>query len=39
MGMKGYKGFNEKFQCTPEGKVFQYEVGRNTSMKVMLFGA
>ena len=28
MGMKGYKGFNEKFQCTPEGKVFQYEVGK-----------
>ena len=26
--MKGYKGFNEKFQCTPEGKVFQYEVGK-----------
>jgi hypothetical protein len=28
MGMKGYKGFNEKFQCTPGGKVFQYEVGK-----------
>jgi hypothetical protein len=26
--MKGYKGFNDKFQCTPEGKVFQYEVGK-----------
>jgi len=26
--MKGYKGFNEKFQCTPDGKVFQYEVGK-----------
>lgn len=26
--MKGYKGFNEKFQCTPGGKVFQYEVGK-----------
>jgi len=29
--MKGYKGFNEKFQCTPEGKVFQYEVGKEYS--------
>ena len=28
MGMKGYKGFNENFQCTPNGKVFQYEVGK-----------
>ena len=26
--MKGYKGFNDKLQCTPEGKVFQYEVGK-----------
>jgi hypothetical protein len=26
--MKGYKGFNEKLQCTPDGKVFQYEVGK-----------
>ena len=25
--MKGYKGFNEKLQCTPGGKVFQYEIG------------
>jgi len=26
--MKGYKGFNEKLQCTPDNKVFQYEVGK-----------
>src|ERR1035437_9432390 len=26
--MKGYKGFNSKLQCTPVGKVFQYEVGK-----------
>ena len=26
--MKGYKGFNEKLQCTPDGTVFQYEVGK-----------
>jgi hypothetical protein len=25
--MKGYKGFNNKLQCTPNGKAFQYEVG------------
>ena len=25
--MKGYKGFNAKLQCTPRGKVFQYEIG------------
>ena len=25
--MKGYKGFNAKLQCTPSGKVFQYEIG------------
>jgi hypothetical protein len=26
--MKGYKGFNNKLQCTPNGKAFQYEVGK-----------
>ena len=26
--IKAYKGFNEKLQCAPEGKVFQYEVGK-----------
>ncbi len=26
--MKAYKGFNNKLQCTPEGKVFQYEIGK-----------
>lgn len=26
--MKGFKGFNSKLQCTPEGKCFQYEVGK-----------
>jgi hypothetical protein len=26
--MKGYKAFNDKFQCTSEGKIFQYEVGK-----------
>jgi hypothetical protein len=26
--MKGYKGFNNKLQCAPEGKVFQYEIGK-----------
>ena len=25
--MKGYKGFNEKLQCTPNGEIFQYEIG------------
>lgn len=25
--MKAYKGFNKDLQCTPGGKVFQYEVG------------
>ncbi|OQA09838.1 MAG: Collagen triple helix repeat (20 copies) [bacterium ADurb.Bin374] len=24
----GFKGFNDKLQCTPGGKVFQYEVGK-----------
>jgi len=24
----GVKGFNNKLQCTPEGKVFQYEIGK-----------
>ena len=23
-----YKGFNSKLQCTPNGKVYQYEVGK-----------
>lgn len=26
--IQGYKGFNSKLQCTPGGKVFQYEVGK-----------
>lgn len=26
--MKCYKGFNDKLQCTPDGEVFQYEVGK-----------
>ena len=26
--MKGYKGFNAKLQCAPNGKVFQYEIGK-----------
>ena len=26
--MKGYKGFNDKLQCSPNGKPFQYEVGK-----------
>ena len=26
--MKGFKGFNSKLQCTPNGKVFQYEIGK-----------
>ncbi|MGI0135177.1 MAG: DUF7666 domain-containing protein, partial [Candidatus Micrarchaeaceae archaeon] len=25
----GFKGFNEYLQCTPEGKIFQYEVGKS----------
>ena len=29
--VKGYKGFNEKLQCTPNGKVFQYEIGKEYS--------
>lgn len=27
--MKAYKGFNQKLQCTPDGKVYQYEIGRD----------
>ena len=26
--IKAYKGFNDKLQCTPNGKNFQYEVGK-----------
>jgi hypothetical protein len=26
--MKAYKGFNSKLQCTPNGKQFQYEIGK-----------
>ena len=26
--MKGYKGFNSKLQCTTNGNVFQYEIGK-----------
>ena len=26
--MKAYKGFNEKLQCKPNGKPFQYEIGK-----------
>ena len=26
--MKAYKGFNEKLQCNPNGKPFQYEIGK-----------
>src|ERR1700761_5174408 len=26
--MKGYKGFNKQLQCTPNGKPFQYEIGK-----------
>ena len=26
--MKGYKGFNSKMQCVPDGKPFQYKVGK-----------
>ena len=29
--MKGYKGFNKDLQCTPSGKVFQYEIGKEYS--------
>ena len=29
--MKGYKGFNDKLQCSPNGKTFQYEVGKTYS--------
>src|SRR5208282_529642 len=32
--MKGYKGFNDKLQCTPKGgKVFQYELGKDYKHK------
>ena len=31
--MKGYKGFNAKLQCTPSGKVFQYEIGTTYTLK------
>jgi hypothetical protein len=26
--MKAFKGFNKDLQCTPDGKVFQYEIGK-----------
>ena len=26
--IKAYKGFNKHMQCTPNGKVFQYEIGK-----------
>lgn len=26
--MKAFKGFNEKLQCNPSGKPFQYEIGK-----------
>ena len=26
--MKAYKGFNKHMQCTPNGKIFQYEIGK-----------
>ena len=26
--VKAYKGFNKHMQCTPNGKVFQYEIGK-----------
>ena len=29
--MKGFKGFNDKLQCAPRGKAFQYEVGKTYS--------
>ena len=28
MKMDGYKGFNDKLQCIPDGKTFQFEVGK-----------
>jgi hypothetical protein len=27
--MKGYKGFNKQLQCSPNGEVFQYELGKD----------
>ena len=26
--VKAYKGFNKHMQCTPNGKIFQYEIGK-----------
>ena len=26
--LKGWKGFNRNLQCTPNGTVFQYEIGK-----------
>ena len=26
--IKGFKGYNNKLQCTPTGKVFQFEIGK-----------
>ena len=26
--MKAYKGFNQKLQCTPDGKCYQFEIGK-----------
>ena len=31
--MKAFKGFNEKLQCSPNGKPFQYEVGKEYEHK------
>lgn len=26
--VKAYKGFNKHMQCAPNGKIFQYEIGK-----------
>jgi hypothetical protein len=31
--LKGYKGFNENLQCTPNGKTYQYEIGKTYEEK------
>ena len=31
--MKTYKGFNNRLQCTPSGKTFQYEIGKEYEEK------
>lgn len=30
--VKAYKGFNKHMQCTPNGKIFQYEISKGSKL-------